>query len=208
MGKLPRSKIIQITDRKAFCSEKAFLSQIQSNLNLGISAIYLREKDLPDSEYLNLSLKVLNICQRVNAQLILPGSLSFLDKIPVALIQAGKMTPSILNLRKKWGKEKTIGFSAHSLKEATRAEKEGANYLFFSPIFSSPSKPDLKPLGLEPLKSVCEQLRIPVYALGGINEKNLAQVMKTGAYGFTSISSLQNSQTTQRMINLLKKFCE
>ena len=168
--------------------------------------IYLREKDLTKEEYLNLSLRVQKLCKNHQAKLILPANCEFLDQFQDINLQAGKNTPDLKSLRKRLGEDYKIGYSAHNLEEAKEAEKNGASYLFFSSIFSSPSKPDLKPIGLEALQNVCSQTKIPVYALGGITPQNISNIMEAGAYGIAAISSLQEKETSKLLVKYMKKY--
>lgn len=108
-------------------------------------------------------------------------------------LPAGSVGPD--RLRPWTGAAFLIGVSCHSMLEAIRAENEGADYLFFSPIFTSPSKPGYGPaVGVEALHAVCARVRIPVLALGGVNESNVIDCVAAGAAGFASISAFAASQ--------------
>ena len=93
-------------------------------------------------------------------------------------------------LRGWTGREFLIGVSCHSVPEVRQAEMEGADYAFLSPIFLSPSKPGYgPPLGSDVLRDACRGVRIPVLALGGVNEANAGECTAAGAAGFASISA-------------------
>ncbi len=82
------------------------------------------------------------------------------------------------------------GKSAHSPEAALSAESEGADYLFFGPVFETPSKkPFGKPRGLKELGEVCRRVRIPVYAIGGIVPATAQRCLEAGAYGIAAISA-------------------
>jgi thiamine monophosphate synthase len=75
------------------------------------------------------------------------------------------------------------------VEEVSRAEKEGADYVFFGPIFSPRSKTsDLAPRGLDELCRVARAVKIPVLALGGITAENAADCVEAGAAGVAGIS--------------------
>jgi thiamine-phosphate pyrophosphorylase len=87
-----------------------------------------------------------------------------------------------------------IGLSCHSLDEVLRAEREGADYVVFGPVFAPLSKTsDLAPRGLEELGRVARAVKIPVLALGGITEKNAAECVEAGAAGVAGISMFRNA---------------
>ena len=87
-----------------------------------------------------------------------------------------------------------VGVSVHSLDEAKRAQTDGANYVLFSPVFESVSKPGYgPPAGLETLRWVCNQTAIPVLALGGVTQENSLRCVEAGAVGVAGISLFQRS---------------
>jgi thiamine-phosphate pyrophosphorylase len=88
-----------------------------------------------------------------------------------------------------------IGASCHSLEDARRAALDGADYLIFGPVFETPSK--LKfgaPLGIERLHAVCDEIRIPVLAIGGIDLANAGKCFEAGAAGIAAIRFFQDAK--------------
>ncbi|MDD4908409.1 MAG: thiamine phosphate synthase [Candidatus Omnitrophica bacterium] len=83
--------------------------------------------------------------------------------------------------RKLLGKSKIIGISCHNLKEALRAQKEGADYIGIGPVLPTPTKPENTAIGTEVLKKLSKSLRIPFFAIGGIDETNLNKILAAGA---------------------------
>ncbi len=89
-----------------------------------------------------------------------------------------------------------IGVSCHTLDELRQAEAEGADYVFFSPIFEPFSKPGYHPgLGLAILRQACAAITIPLFALGGITLENAADCRAAGAAGVAGISLFQPRET-------------
>jgi thiamine-phosphate pyrophosphorylase len=87
-----------------------------------------------------------------------------------------------------------IGVSCHSLDEVVRAEREGADYVLFGPVFAPLSKTsDLAARGLEELGRVSRAVRIPVLALGGITDANAAECVAAGASGVAGITLFRNA---------------
>ena len=81
-----------------------------------------------------------------------------------------------------------IGASTHSLEDAKIAEKLGATYITASHIFATDCKKGLEPRGLDFLKNICDNVNIPVFALGGINEDNSKYCYENGAKGVCMMS--------------------
>ena len=176
-------KKIYITDRKRLPPGKTLLSTIDSILPEGLYALYLREMDLNDSDYIALAKQVQSICKKYNTSMILPSHVSFLDHFPTAWVQVGKGRP--------WIKNRITGYSAHGVEEAIQASQKDVDYIFLSPIFSTPSKTATQPLGLEPLKWLSQQIATPVFALGGIQTQHFSELEKTGIAGIAGIGLFQ-----------------
>ncbi len=86
-----------------------------------------------------------------------------------------------------------IGVSCHSRESALAAERGGANYVFFGPVFATPSKAAYgAPQGIERLREVCTAVEIPVLAIGGIDLKNMDACVEAGAAGVAAIRMFQD----------------
>jgi thiamine-phosphate pyrophosphorylase len=97
--------------------------------------------------------------------------------------------------RKVLGAEKIIGISTHDLDQARSAELNGADYIGFGPIFGSTTKETgYSPRGLEMLREIRAAVKVPIVAIGGINEINVAEVWKAGADAAAIISDLMGAE--------------
>ena len=97
-----------------------------------------------------------------------------------------------------------IGASCHSLEAAQAADKSGADYLFFGPVFATPSKAAFgAPQGLERLAEVCRSASVPVFAIGGITLENAASCVKAGAAGLAAIRLFQDAPDAEARVRAL-----
>jgi len=83
--------------------------------------------------------------------------------------------------------DRLVGRSVHSVASALEAEREGADFVIFGPVWSSASHPRTAPAGLEALIALVEALRIPVVAIGGVSEARVAECRSAGAAGYAAI---------------------
>ena len=99
-----------------------------------------------------------------------------------------------------------IGASVHSLDEARAAERDGANFIVFGPVYDTPSKrPHGPPQGLDALANVVKAVSVPVFAIGGIRPERVAAARAAGAHGVAVISAIL---AAERPANATKQFIE
>ena len=163
--------------------------------NFDIVALTLREKDLDKNEYLKLIEEIYPICQKYKINLILHQNydLNLDDKYNIEGIHLSYNIFKSLNenikaeLIKKY---KRIGVSVHSLNEAKEVENLGASYVIAGHIFETDCKKGLEPRGLKFIEDLSSALSIPIFAIGGIDEKNSLSVINSGAFGVCMMSTL------------------
>ncbi len=148
--------------------------------------IQLRAKDLDAGALL---LRAYDLRRRFQGKLLIN------DRMDVCLasgadgvhLPSHRIAPIVL--KERFGSHLMIGVSCHSLDDVLRAEAEGADYAYLSPIFESASKPGYGPvLGVAMLEAAVAQVKIPVLALGGITQVNERLCVEAGAAGIAGIS--------------------
>jgi thiamine-phosphate pyrophosphorylase len=98
-----------------------------------------------------------------------------------------------------------VGVSTHSVEAAGAAEARGADYLIFGPAFETPSKAAFgAPQGLEKLREVCDRVRIPVVAIGGITKTNFGECITAGGEGIAAIRLFQNEPNLSALLQTLR----
>lgn len=108
--------------------------------------------------------------------------------------------------RRILGPKKLIGYSTHSLKEASRISKEDVDYLSIGPIFSTPYKSSLNPLGVKILYELVEVIHNkPIFAIGGIDLHNIDDIIRTGVSGIAVIRAIMNAEDIRKKIQDFKK---
>jgi len=191
-----------ITDSRL--SRKGILSDVRNAIKAGVRVVQYREKSKSTREMLEEALLLRSICRGV----------TFLvnDRIDIALavkadgVHLGQGDLPISVARKLLGKNKIIGITAHNLKEARIAQKQGADYLGVSPIFLTKTKSDAgKPIGIKKLKEISKIGKIPIVALGGINLKNVLEVVRSGADSICVISAVLDKPDVYREILKFRK---
>lgn len=181
------SDILCVTNR-LLCGED-FLKRIERIAACGPAGIILREKDLPQQQYRELAVRVMEICEKHNVMCILH---SFTEAAAALSADAIHMPLPLLREMTEAEKAlfKVLGASCHSPAEAAEAEKLGCSYITAGHVFETDCKKDLPPRGIRFLTEICDAVRIPVFGIGGINGGNIESVRASGAAGACIMSGL------------------
>ncbi|MFQ5680527.1 MAG: thiamine phosphate synthase [Candidatus Omnitrophota bacterium] len=107
--------------------------------------------------------------------------------------------------RKILGRDKIIGVSTHSYRQALAAQAAGADYISVGPVFATPTKPDYKPVGLCLLKRLRNKLRLPFVAIGGIGLNNLDNVLRAGARRVAVARAACCAQDPARLVSAFRE---
>ena len=215
--RLPLRKPIlcYVTDRRSLRStpHAALLELVLEKIALAVSAgvdwIQLRERDLSGRDAALLAGKALRSVLNRADQTLAETRILVNDRLDVALAeQAGGVhlrgdslpveeAKRLLRAHHATGKISTdvlVGVSCHSLEAAQLAASAGADYIFFGPVFATPSKAAFgSPQGLSRLSEVCHSVSVPVLAIGGITLANAPSCFSAGASGIAAIRLFQDS---------------
>lgn len=193
------SDIICVTNRRLCKTD--FLQRIGEIASCRPRAIILREKDMSESAYRQLAQKVMMICERQGIPCILHSFVNTAIELKAAQIHL-----PLPVLRRLPEAEKAyfsvIGVSCHSVEEAVEAQRLGCTYITAGHIFATDCKKGLPPRGINMLKRVCENVSVPVYAIGGINNQNIKEVRGSGARGACIMSGLMCCGNVRSYIDL------
>lgn len=170
-----------VTDRR----HGDLMSHVLAAIRAGVEMIQIREKDLEGGALYELVCRVRDAVGGTSTKILVNDRLDVAmaanvegvhlpaDGLPVSLVR-----PFV----------RLLGRSTHSLEEAVQAERDGADYVVFGPVFETPGK---TPVGLDALREVASSVRIPVLAIGGVTPERVPQILGTGAAGFAAIRMFQ-----------------
>jgi len=217
--------------RQPFDACKILLEKIAASAAAGVDWIQIREKDLSGKECSSLTGEAMRLASTRSRGASAKAAISpkteaareqfstrilVNDRLDVALAaQAGgvhlgeKCLPpeEAQRLVRTLGrKDFLIGVSCHSLEAAKAAQRSGVDYLFFGPVFVTPSKTAYgAPQGLERLAEVCRAVPLPVLAIGGITLENAAGCISAGASGLAAIRLFQDAADLAAIVRALRE---
>ena len=156
----------------------------------GVDLIQLRGKGKSLDELAGYAAKLHEFTARSSTSLIVNDHAEIAKEVPVEGVHVGQDDDSIEVALRKAGRAVLIGKSTHSLEQALAAQREGADYIGFGPIFATPTKPDYAPIGLADIRRVHAEVGLPIFCIGGINIDNLQSVIDAGAKRVAMVSAL------------------
>ncbi len=182
-------RLYLITDRKQ--TKQALPEAVRQALEGGVRAIQLREKDLPVRELLSLAEKLRSLTWQSGSRLFINDRADVAVAVEADGVHLGGQSMPPSAVRKIVGDKMMIGASIHSVEEAIKAQSEGADFVTFGPIFKTPFKEKYgMPVGLNELIKAKNTIRIPIFAIGGINSGNIKHIMGSGLFGIAMISAI------------------
>ena len=179
-----------VTDR-GLARGRSTLDIVSAAVSGGVTCVQLREKDCSTLEFIEEALAIKNFLNTREVPLIINDRLDVALAVRADGVHLGQSDMPLEMARKIVGRSMLIGISAESVQDAVEAEKGGADYLGVSPIYATPTKSDTAPpLGLEGLQEIRKRVKIPLAAIGGLNESNAAEVIRHGADGVAVVSAI------------------
>lgn len=209
LSSLTRPLVFYVTDRKSLSTDAnkaALIENIRNAIAAGCDFVQIREKDLSARELVQLVRETVSVASASHAAKVIVN-----DRLDAAIAAnaggvhlGGSSLPTRDVMR--WRTlghapaESLVGVSCHSVEEIRAAERDGADYVFFGPVFDTPSKRSFgSPQGVDRLREACGAVKIPVIAIGGVDEGNSAECIRAGAAGIAAIRMFQEAVSVESL---------
>jgi thiamine-phosphate diphosphorylase len=204
---LSRVQLYVIADRK-ICGKKDIQQVVAEAIDGGAQMIQFRDKESDDHDFLKLARTLRNLCLNVNVPFIINDRVMIAKEIDADGVHVGEEDLSVKEARNILDSDKIIGKTARNFEQAKAAEDEGADYIGLGPVFYTDSKEIGMLIDVEVVGKVTTDLKIPVFAIGGINLNNLDQLLEAGGRRIAVISAVFLSQdiksSTKALLQKLK----
>ncbi len=207
------------------------LRKIEATSEAGVDWIQIREKDLSGKDCAALTREALQRAARSSpgavaepaaaaefrASQTMPTRILVNDRLDVAIsenaggVHLGDKSLPVAEAKRLADSQAgsgdfLIGVSCHSVQDAKSAAAGGADYLFFGPVFATPSKTAFgAPQGLERLAEVCGAVSVSVLAIGGVTLANSSACLAAGASGIAAIRLFQDARDMPSLVQALRK---
>ncbi|MDH5202108.1 MAG: thiamine phosphate synthase [Nitrospirota bacterium] len=196
-----------ITDRKT--SKLSCEDMTLKVLRSGMNWIQYREKENSRRKVYEESVRLRKLTQDFNAVLIVNDHPDIALCVNAEGVHLGQDDLPLREARKIMGKKRIIGISTHSLEQAIEAEKGGADYIGFGPVFHTTTKDAGRPQGVTILREVKKQVNLPVVAIGGITLENIHSVLDAGADAVAVASAILSGnieENVKRFMEIIRFF--
>lgn len=196
-----------VTDR-SWLNGQTLFEQVEEALKGGATLIQLREKELEDELFFKEALEIKELCRRYNVPFVINDNVEIARRINADGVHVGQSDMQANDVRAILGKDKILGVSAQTVEQALLAESQGADYLGVGAVFATGSKADADDVSHETLKEICNAVKIPVVAIGGIGKHNVTELKGSGICGIAVISAIFAADNIRLATAELKELTE
>lgn len=169
-----------------------------------IDIVQLRENTACDREFLRDAGIIRRLSWKRGIIYIVNNRLDIALLVDADGLHLGQSDLPLEAARKLLGKNKILGVSCHNLFQALKAQAEGADYISIGPVFRTKTRPELKPINLRLLRTVNQEIRIPCFAIGGIDRSNIETAMSYGAKRVAVCRAICRAKNVKKVISELR----
>ena len=182
-------RLYAVTDRR-WLNGRTLAQDVEEAILGGVSMVQLREKHASNAEFEELARSVQPVCRKYNVPFIVNDNVDVALAVNADGVHVGQQDMQAGKVREQIGAERILGVSAQTVEQALAAEAVGADYIGVGAVFTTASKDDAQSVSIDELRHICKAVRIPVVAIGGIEESNVSQLAGTGIVGISVISAI------------------
>ncbi len=197
-------RLYMISDRK-MCAPKVLPLVVKQAVQVGVKAVQIREKDLPPDALFRLCDDVQNSVAQYGAHVIVNDRADIAAAVGAAGVQLTEESIPVSAARRILGPDALIGISCHSVNGVKAAERNGADFVVFGPVFRTATHPGASPQGCGALELVCSQVSLPVFAVGGVTPDNAEKCLNAGAWGVACLRSVIGADSVRSAVRSFKR---
>ena len=178
-----------VTDRH-WLDGRRLIDVVRESLDGGVTMVQLREKTLEEGKFLEEAKELQTLCRERGVPFLVNDNVEIAREMNADGVHVGQSDMEAGDVRAKLGPDKIIGVSAQTVEQAILAEQRGADYLGVGAVFHTGSKADAEDVSHDTLTAICNAVKIPVIAIGGITRDNVTELSGSGICGIAVISAI------------------
>lgn len=196
-----------VTDR-SWLSQDSLLEQVNAALNGGATFVQLREKVLDEESLYQEALTLKVLCKQYKVPFVINDYVDLALSVDADGVHVGQKDMEARDVRALLGPNKILGVSVQTVEQAKKAEDAGADYLGVGAIFPTITKPEAVCVDRETLKAICQEVNIPVVAIGGITQGSISELKDSGIAGVAVVSAIFGLEDITAGTKALKIACK
>ena len=193
-----------VTDRH-WIGGQTLEEQIEEALAGGVTILQLREKKLPEEEFLQEAIRVKEICHHHGVPLIINDNVEVALKSGADGVHVGIEDAPVSEIRARVPADFIIGATCQTVEQAKKAEQAGADYMGVGAVFPSPTKTTAIRITREQLCEICTSVQIPAVAIGGITAEKITEIRGGGMAGAAVVSAIFGAEDIKKAAGELKE---
>lgn len=197
---LERSRLYLILDKDTLNRPLPGISK--KLLKSGVDIIQLRDKSSSPEVFLREAILLNKKIQGTGTLFIVNDNPDIARLSGSDGLHIGQQDISVQEARLKLGRNRIIGVSCSNLREALKAQEEGADYIGIGPVFKTKTKQACLPIGTKCLNSLSKRVKIPVFAIGNINYANLDKILSSGINRIALCRAILKSKDRIRSVKI------
>jgi thiamine-phosphate pyrophosphorylase len=170
----------------------------------GVDVVQLREKHLPDDELASVADAVRVLCERLGALLIVNDRPWVAAEAGADGVHVGQDDMPVTEVREVVGPDMLIGLSTHAPEEIDAVDPSVVDYIGVGPVHETPTKPGRPAVGLELIRYAAAHARVPFFAIGGLDQGNLAEAVAAGAARVCVLRAISDAEDPERAARVLR----
>lgn len=206
LRRLDRTRLYLLIDGRASAAD--FTAFVRSLVTAGADAIQLRDKRLPERELLARARQLRELTEN-SATLFIVNDRPDLAVLSRADgVHVGQDELTVKDIQTIVGPRALVGVSTHSIEQAQQAVLDGASYIGIGPTFPSSTKSFERFPGLELLRAVAGEIRLPAFAIGGIGAENVREVLQTGIRRIAISGAITSATDPAAVVRLMRELLD
>lgn len=192
-----------VTDRMWLKEGESLADVCKEALDHGITCLQVREKELDEAAFEEEARELKELCGRYHVPCLINDSVEIALAVDADGVHVGQSDIKGRDIRAMIGPDKILGMTARTVEEAREAQAAGADYIGAGAVFGTSTKKNARKMSMEQLQEITSSVSIPVVAIGGINEGNLAELAGSGAAGAAVVSAVFGAEAPGEAVSRL-----
>ena len=196
-------KLYLVTDPH-LCASFGLLNTVNAAIKGGITMVQLRDKEASTKERVEIGRALKKILNDSQIPLIINDDIEAAVAIDADGIHVGQSDENTIAIRSKIGKEKIVGLSCETIKDARDADPALVDYIGISPVFPTKTKSDFNAyIGLDGISDIVNATSIPAVAIGGLKKEHCREIFTRGCKGMAVVSAICGKEDPGKETELL-----